>query len=67
MDIVEFVERFFDVKLNEWQKNHIRMLEETRRDADIRVIMPRHNGRSQVYIYMNQKELIPNGTTNDHK
>ena len=67
MDIVEFTERFFDVELKDWQKEHIRSLDETRRDANVRVIMPKHNGRHQVYIYMNQKELIPNGATNDCK
>lgn len=68
MDIVEFVERFMDIELKDWQKKHIKMLDETRRDADIRICMPKHNGRShQMYIYMNAKELISNGSPNDCK
>lgn len=68
MDIVEFIERFMDIELKDWQKEYIRLLDETRRDADVRILMPRHAGRShQMYIYMNQKELIANGTPNDYE
>lgn len=68
MDIVEFAEKFMGVELLEWQKKHLRVLDELRKDADIRIVMPRHAGRKQVYVYMNAyKELISNGTTNDRK
>ena len=66
MDIVEFAEKFMNVELREWQKIHLRTLDKLGKDADIRIVMPRHVGRHQVYIYMdNLKELIPNGTPND--
>lgn len=67
MDIVEFAEKFMDVELKEWQKDHIRTLDEMYQDSDIRIAMPRHAGRHRVYIYMNQKELIPNGKTYDRE
>ena len=68
MDIVEFVERFMGTELREWQKNAIRILYETDRNARIHICMPKHHGRDQqMYIYMNQKELVPNGKTNDCK
>lgn len=62
MDIVEFAEKFCGVELKEWQKQHIRILEKLPRGA--KIVMGR-GGR--VYIYMNQKELMPHGTTNDSK
>ena len=65
MDIVEFVEKFMGIELMEWQKIHLRTLDRLGKDADIRIVMPRHVGRRQVYIYMNPEELIPDGTTND--
>lgn len=66
MDIVEFAEKFLNVELQEWQKNHLRLLDKTCRDANIRVVIPKSAGRHQAYIYMDLiKELIPNGTTND--
>lgn len=66
MDIVEFAEKFMDVELLDWQKKHLRVLDELRKDADIRIAMPRHAGRKQVYVYMNTyKELMSNGTQND--
>ena len=65
MDIVEFAEKFMNAELQEWQKIHLRNLDRLGKDADIRIVMPRHVGRRQVYIYMNPEELIPNGTPND--
>lgn len=66
MDIVEFAESFMNVELKDWQKKVIRTLDEMGKDAKICITIPRHMGRDQaVYIYMNQKELISNGTTND--
>ena len=47
MDIVEFAEKFYDVKLTDWQKQHIRTLYELGKKADVRISMPRHNGRDQ--------------------
>ena len=66
MDIVEFAERFMNVKLPDWQKTHIKTLYEKYKDTDVRIVMPKNAGRHQVYIYMNQKELIFNGTTLNH-
>lgn len=66
MDIVDFAEKFMNVELAEWQKEHIRVLYEKYQDGDIRIAMPKTAGKRQVYVYMNQtKELILNGTTND--
>lgn len=65
MDIVEFAEKFMNIELQEWQKIHLRTLDRLGKDADIRIVMPRHAGRRQAYIYMNPEELIPNGTPND--
>lgn len=68
MDIVEFAESFMNVELKDWQKEHIRVLYDMRRDSNIRIVMPRHADEHQVYIYMyKNKELIPNGTANDCK
>ena len=67
MDIVDFAEKFMNLELKEWQKRHIRLLDRMRKDGRIYIVMPKNAGRSQVYIYMNQKELIPNGATNDCK
>lgn len=53
MDIVEFAEKFMGVELMEWQKIHLRTLDRLGKDADVRIVMPRHVGRRQVYIYMN--------------
>lgn len=68
MDIAKFAEKFMNVELAEWQKDHIRVLYEKYQDGDIRIVMPKNAGRHQVYVYMNQtKELILNGPTNDRK
>ena len=66
MDIVEIAEKFYDAQLTDWQKEHIRTLDKLGEKADIKIVMPRHAGRSDaVYFYLNAKELILNGTTND--
>lgn len=68
MDIVEYAEKFYSVQLTDWQKEHIRMLDKLGEKTDIRVVMSRHQGRDQaVYFYLNAKELILNGQTNDRK
>lgn len=69
MDIADFAEKFMDVKLKDWQKNHLRLLyEKYQSDGDIRIVMPKNAGSHQMYIYMNSiKELIPNGSTNNSK
>jgi hypothetical protein len=68
VDIVEFAEKFMKVELNEWQKRVIRTLDEMGKDAKICCIIPRHMGRDNaVYIYMNAKELIHDGKTDDSK
>lgn len=62
MDIVEFAERFMDVKLPEWQKEYIRMLHEAARDRDIYISM----NRTGLYTYLKQttlRELTQNGAT----
>ena len=64
MDIVEFAEKFYDVKLTDWQKEHIRILERLPRGA--RLVMGR-NGRVYIYVDQPTKELIPYGQTNDCK
>lgn len=64
MDIVDFLERFADVELLEWQKRYIRSLDKMRINGSLRFITGR---RGQMYVYMNPKELILNGPTNDCK
>lgn len=64
MDIVEFAEKFMNVKLKDWQKEHIRVLDKLPRGAKI-VMAPR--GRVYIYVEQPTKELIPNGATNDCK
>ena len=61
MDIAEFAEKFMNIELKDWQKNHLRTLENLHSDGSIHVIM---RSRKQVYIYMDQltrKGLIRNG------
>ena len=48
MDIVEYTEKVLDVKLTDWQKEHLRALERIRNDEGLYVVMRRHNG---IYIY----------------
>lgn len=68
VDIAEFAEKFTNVKLLDWQKEHIRVLYENYSNNDIRIVMPRHAGRShQMYVYVKSKELIANGTPHDSK
>lgn len=68
MDIVEIAEAFYGVQLTNWQKDHIRTLDELGERANIRVVVPSCNGENQdVYFYLNTKELVLNGTTNDYK
>lgn len=71
MDIVEFAEEFYDVKLFEWQKEYLRKIDQLYNqvkdgDVDIRfVMMPKQVGR--MYAYFKLKELIPDGSQNDCK
>jgi hypothetical protein len=68
MDIVKLAEKFYGVELKDWQKEHLRLLDEMRKDDNIRIVFPKHHGGSHLmYIYMNAKELISNGSTNDSK
>jgi hypothetical protein len=62
MDIVEYAEYVCGAKLYEWQKEHLRTLERLRHRGDIRIVM---NRRGHLFVYMNPKELMPNGTTTD--
>lgn len=66
MDVVEFVERFMNVELYEWQKECLRRLDSLRSEGKIHVVCRKGHG----YIYLDrmmQKELIPHGKTNDCK
>lgn len=62
MDIVEFAERFMDVEIPEWQKNHIRTLYEVSRDNDIYIVRGRYGFRTYV-TPKTVKELTQNGET----
>lgn len=60
MDVVDFAEKFMNVKLQEWQKEHLRILEKLPCDAKI-VMAP----RGRVYIYMlEETENMLEGTEN---
>lgn len=48
MDIVEYTEKVLDVKLSDWQKEHLRTLNEKRLDEGLYIVMRKRNG---VYIY----------------
>ena len=66
MDIVEFAENICGVKLFEYQKEFLRKMNELRSDGKIYLLL----GRRGPYIYVDkqmQKELVPNGTTNDRE
>lgn len=63
MDIVEFAERWLGVELKDWQKEHLRTLNNMRLQGPIRVVM---RYPDEFYIYLNQntqRELIQNGQT----
>lgn len=62
MDVVEFAERFFDVEIPEWQRNHIRTLYEVSRDNDIYIVPSRYGFRTYLKP-KTLKELTRNGTT----
>lgn len=60
MDIVEFAEKFMDVKLYEWQKEYLRTLDKVYKDRNVRiVVLPRTVGR--MYTYFKVNELTQNG------
>jgi hypothetical protein len=66
MDIVEFAEKFYDVKLVDWQKTYLRTLNQLYADGDVRiVVVPRRVGR--MFTYFKLKELVLNGKTTDCK
>lgn len=66
MDIVEFAESKYGVKLVDWQKTYLRTLDRLYVDGNVRVvIVPRGIGR--MFTYFKLKELVPNGTTNDRE
>ena len=63
MDIVEFAEKFLGVTLCEWQRNHLRTLDNLNVRGNIRVAM-RMPGEFYIYFdQQTQKELVQNGTT----
>lgn len=62
MDIVEFAEQYYGVKLFEWQKEYLRTLDRLSKEGNVRiVVMPRQVGR--VFAYFKLKELISDGKT----
>jgi hypothetical protein len=66
MDIVEFAENVCGIELLECQKEFLRKMNELRSEGKIYLI----HGRRGPYIYVDkqmQKELVPNGKTNDSK
>ena len=66
MDIVEFVEKFYGVEMYECQKELLRRMDELRHEGGVYFL----HGRKGPFIYIDktmQKELIPNGKTNDRK
>lgn len=66
MDIVEFAENICGVELYDYQKEFLRKMDALRHDGKIYFL----HGRRGPYIYIDktmQKELIPNGATNDRK
>lgn len=63
VDVVEFAEKFMNVRLLEYQKRFLRDLENLRSKGDIRIAM---GPKGQVYIYLDnttRKELALNGAT----
>lgn len=53
MDIVEFAEKTMDVKLQEWQKEYLRVLEKLPPETNIRLVMGR---KGQIYTYLNRRD-----------
>lgn len=64
MDIVEFAEKFMNIKLWDCQKELLRTFEKLPRGAKI---TSGPNGRVYIYVDQPAKELIPNGSTHDSK
>ena len=61
MDIVEFAEKFMDVKIPEYQKEVLRAFDKLRRDGNIKVVTGR-DGRSYIYLdESTRKGLIRHG------
>lgn len=61
MDIVEFAEKFMNVKLLEYQKAVLRAFDGLRLEGRIRVVTGR-DGRSYIYLdESTREELIQNG------
>lgn len=61
MDVVEFAEKFMNIELKDWQKEHLRILENLRSEGDVRIVTGR---KGLVYIYLDQqlqRELIQHG------
>lgn len=48
MDIVEYTERVLDVRLTDWQKEHLRTLNDMRLDEGLYIVIRKRNG---IYIY----------------
>lgn len=61
MDIVEFAEKFMNVKLLEYQKAVLRAFDKLRLEGNIRVVTGR-DGRSYIYLDESTREgLIRHG------
>lgn len=58
MDIVEYIEMIFRLKLLDYQKAVLRALYETYKNKkDIRIIMSPHIGQNYFYTYLRQNDL----------
>ena len=66
MDIVEFAEQTYEVKLYEWQKEYLRTLDTLyKQGGDIHVVMNKGVGR--MFTYFKLKELFEDGPSlNSH-
>ena len=64
MDVVDFVENICGAKLNNWQKQYLRLLYGLSRKGDVKIVMDR-DGR--VFTYIKKKELFLDVPTNDCK
>lgn len=66
MDVVEFVEREFDIELLEYQKRFLQGLADLGPDRCV-VLTSSRDGVYMYQWYNLLKELISNGSTNDSK
>lgn len=66
MDIADFVEKEYDIKLLDWQKEYLRTIDREYETQRVRVLcLPRQVG--YIFTYFKLKELLQNGTTNNRE